>query len=105
MEYDTIEYIRVHKSKILNGYKNIIHLPSKVSFYKYKNSYSSKVQYIENNVLQTDSLGNYNKLFYTKNIENKNTYDFKNEYKISKKLKDNWSLLERIENTISKFIA
>lgn len=42
-------------------------------------------------------LCNYNKLFYTKNTENKNTYDFKNEYKISQKLKDNWYLLEQIE--------
>lgn len=137
---DTIEYIRVHKSKILNDYKNIIHPPSKVSFYKYKNSYSIKIQYIENNVIQTDSLPvnnnpalsklffdskkktdfyknnqivgfyfnkkfetktysllNYNKLFYTKNFEDKNSYEFQNEYKISQKLKDNWYLLERIE--------
>ncbi|MFV0149047.1 hypothetical protein OBJ95_00425 [Empedobacter falsenii] len=141
---DTIEYIRVLKSKILDDYKSFIknyeHFPAKVNFYKYNNSYSIKVQYIENNVVQTDSLPinnnpmlsklfidskkkynfynnnqivgyyfnqklktktyslrNYNKLFYTKNTENKNTYDFKNEYKISQKLKDNWYLLEQIE--------
>lgn len=143
-ENDTIEYVKVFKSKFLDDYKNIIknyeHFPAKVSFYKYKNFYSIKVQYIENNVVQTDSLpvnnhpalsklffdskkktdfyknnqivgfyfnkkletktyrlSNYNKLFYTKSLENKNSYEFQNEYKISQKLKDNWYLLERIE--------
>ncbi|RRT92871.1 hypothetical protein EGI88_04975 [Empedobacter falsenii] len=71
MEYDTIEYIRIHKSKFLNenksAIKNYDNLPAKFSLYKYKNP------------------------------ENKNSYKFQNEYKISEKLKDNWYLLERIE--------
>ncbi|HCC94649.1 MAG TPA: hypothetical protein DEQ26_10040 [Flavobacteriaceae bacterium] len=39
--------------------------------------------------LKIYQLLNYNKLFYTKNPENKNSYEFQNEYKISEKLKDN----------------
>ena len=121
-ENDTIEYVKVFKSKFLDDYKNIIknyeHFPAKVSFYKYKNFYSIKVQYIEDSKKKTDfykniqivgfyfnkkletktyRLSNYNKLFYTKSLENKNSYEFQNEYKISQKLKDNWYLLERIE--------
>ncbi|WP_312313874.1 hypothetical protein [Empedobacter brevis] len=141
---DTIEYLKVFKSKVLNDYKDSIknynHFPAKVSFYKYDNSYSIKILYIEDSIIKTDSLPinfnsdlaelftlskkksdfykknqitgyyfnkkletktysllNYNKLFYTKNSENKTSYEFQNEYKISQKLKDNWYLLERIK--------
>ncbi|MDH1881505.1 hypothetical protein ACTS9T_14515 [Empedobacter falsenii] len=76
-ENDTIENLRVFKSKILDDYKKLIHHPSKVSFYKYKYSYSIKVEYIENNIMQTDSLAiNNNPVLSKLFIDSKKKSDF-----------------------------